>query len=104
MAPAHAPWPDGAMSGSSPADDVAAWARCGAMALTGDADGPPMAVATNAATVADLLAAPFGLDAAVLGERAAALRVSPRGPTACGRAPPPLPARAPGGARRPGPR
>lgn len=54
------------------------------MALTGDADGPPLAPATDAAAVADRLLAPFGLDAGVLSERAAHLGFRRRGRISCG--------------------
>lgn len=60
-------------------DPVLRWASSGAMALTGDADGPPLAPPTRAATTADELLAPFGLGAETLGERAAHLGLSRRG-------------------------
>jgi hypothetical protein len=50
------------------------WAACGAMALTGDADGPPLAPSTGAALVANGL----------LGERAALAGLSRQGTTSCG--------------------
>ncbi|HEX7132974.1 MAG TPA: CoA transferase [Iamia sp.] len=63
------------------------------MALTGDADGPPLAPPTTAALVADAELAPFGLDARVLAERAAALGLGRRGPVSCGGATRLLPGR-----------
>jgi hypothetical protein len=60
------------------------WAACGAMALTGDADGPPLLPATTAAADADALARPFGLDARLLAERAAHARLHRQGTTSCG--------------------
>ena len=60
------------------------WVRCGAMALTGDPDGPPLALATGAATQVDAALEPFGLDAGVLAERAALLRLSRNGMRSCG--------------------
>lgn len=41
------------------------------MMLTGHPDGPPLCPPTRAATLVDALAAPFGLDAGLLSERAA---------------------------------
>ncbi len=77
---------------------VLAWARCGAMALTGHANGPPLpapgrlaACAEDAAAelervaVAGGLGSLAGLDApALLGERAALLGLARRGSTAPG--------------------
>lgn len=60
------------------------WARCGAMALTGDAGGPPLAPPSPAAVVAGDLASRFGLDAGVLGERAAVAGFTRQGRTSCG--------------------
>ncbi|HMJ74846.1 MAG TPA: CoA transferase [Iamia sp.] len=60
------------------------WAASGAMALTGDADGPPLAPPTTAALVLDARLAPFGLDGRVLGERAALLGRGRQGSTSCG--------------------
>jgi hypothetical protein len=55
------------------------------MALTGDAGGPPLAPATDAAVVVDAALAPFGLDAGVLAERAASAGLARGGRVACGR-------------------
>jgi len=55
------------------------------MALTGDAGGPPLAPATDAAMVVDAALAPFGLDAGVLAERAASAGLVRGGRVACGR-------------------
>jgi len=64
------------------------WAECGAMALTGDAAGPPLApaapiasVVEAAAIVAGDVAAPA---AALIGERAATLGLARRGRISCG--------------------
>ncbi|MBX3313267.1 MAG: CoA transferase [Actinobacteria bacterium] len=65
-------------------DEVARWAASGAMALTGDADGPPLAPVTSAASRMDELLAPFGLDARVLSERAALLGLERSGSTSAG--------------------
>jgi hypothetical protein len=65
-------------------DEVARWAASGAMTLTGDADGPPLAPTTSAATRMDELLAPFGLDARVLSERAAYLGLTRAGSTSAG--------------------
>lgn len=65
-------------------DELARWATSGAMALTGDADGPPLAPATAAASTADDLLAPFGLGAEVLSERAAHLGLPRAGSTSAG--------------------
>ena len=54
------------------------------MALTGDPDGPPLAPDTTAASLADDLLAPFGLDAGVLAERAAHLGLQRAGLLSCG--------------------
>lgn len=54
------------------------------MALTGDADGPPLAPATTAALAVDEALAPSGLDARALADRAAHLGLSRRGATSCG--------------------
>lgn len=51
--------------------DARAWARSGAMALTGHRDGAPLYPHTRAAALVDELAAPFGLDSGLLSERAA---------------------------------
>lgn len=63
------------------------------MALTGDADGPPLLVATSAAAAVDEDLAPVGLDARVLGERAALLGLRRQGSTSCGGATRLLPTR-----------
>src|SRR5437870_481814 len=60
------------------------WAACGAMALTGDPSGPPLAPPTTAATAADECAGRFGLDASLLGERAALTGLRRHGRVACG--------------------
>lgn len=54
------------------------------MWLTGDADAPPLAPPTTAAVVLDAALAPFGLDAGVLGERAAHLGLVRSGNRSCG--------------------
>ena len=54
------------------------------MALTGDHPGPPLAPATAAAAVADEAGARFGVDASVLGERAALGGLGRQGRTSCG--------------------
>lgn len=54
------------------------------MALTGDRDGPPLAPATTAATVAHRALARFGLDETVLAERAAHLGLTRQGDRSCG--------------------
>jgi hypothetical protein len=54
------------------------------MALTGDADGPPLAPPTAAAAALDDALAPFGLDAGVLGERAASSGLARGGRASCG--------------------
>jgi len=54
------------------------------MALTGDPDGPPLFPASEVASAADDALAPFGLDAAVLAERAASGGLGRRGRTSCG--------------------
>lgn len=54
------------------------------MALTGDADGPPLDPGTDAADLADRLLAPFGLDAGVLAERAAHSGLRRQGRVSCG--------------------
>ena len=54
------------------------------MALTGDPDGPPLFPASEVASVVDDALAPFGLDAAVLAERAASGGLVRRGRTSCG--------------------
>ncbi len=63
------------------------------MALTGDADGAPLAVPTPAAEVVDDALRPFGLDAAVLAERAALLGLHRAGDRSCGGATRLLPCR-----------
>ena len=55
----------------TPSEDDRAWARSGAMSLTGHAGGAPLCPPTRAATLVDELAAPFGLDSGLLAERAA---------------------------------
>ncbi len=69
---------------SDPVRDRQRWAECGAMALTGDADGPPLAPPTTAAVALDAALAPFGLDAGVLGERAASMGLVRGGRRSCG--------------------
>ncbi|MEA3076028.1 MAG: hypothetical protein QOF60_936, partial [Actinomycetota bacterium] len=59
------------------------WAASGAMALTGDAGGPPLAPATAAAVVANGL----------LADRAALAGLSRQGTTSCGGSARLLPAR-----------
>jgi CoA-transferase family III len=54
------------------------------MALTGDADGPPLAPPTGAPAAVDAALAPFGLDAGVLGERAASSGLARQGRASCG--------------------
>lgn len=54
------------------------------MALTGDPEGPPLAPDTTAAVLLDEALVPFGLDASVLGERAAHLGLTRAGRTSCG--------------------
>lgn len=60
------------------------WASSGAMALTGDADGPPLVPSTTAAEMVDNALRPFGLDSGVLGERAALLGLTRTGARSCG--------------------
>ena len=60
------------------------WATCGAMALTGDPDGPPLFPASEVASAVDDALAPFDLDAGVLAERAASAGLGRRGRTSCG--------------------
>jgi hypothetical protein len=60
------------------------WASCGAMDLTGDPEGPPLALPWPVALRADALGRPFGLDARVLAERAAIAGLSRRGQVSCG--------------------
>jgi hypothetical protein len=54
------------------------------MALTGDADGPPLAPPTEAAAAVDEALAPLGLDAGVLAERAASSGLARQGRASCG--------------------
>ncbi len=54
------------------------------MALTGDADGPPLAPPTEAAAAVDQALTPFGLDAGVLAERAGSSGLARRGRVSCG--------------------
>jgi hypothetical protein len=54
------------------------------MALTGEAGGPPLAPPTSAAAALDDVLEPFGLDAAVLGERAAMWGLTRNGRRSCG--------------------
>ncbi len=56
------------MNGDAPTT-TSVWATCGAMDLTGDPGGPPLAVAWKAGPAVET-AASFGLDASVLTERA----------------------------------
>jgi hypothetical protein len=63
------------------------------MALTGDADGPPLAPPTEAAAAVDESLAPFGLDAGVLAERAASSGLARQGRASCGGGARLLPAR-----------
>lgn len=75
---------------------LARWAACGAMALTGAADGPPSGITARVAPAADVLASivadlsaevgqQVSVDgAALLGERAAIARMTRRGSTSCG--------------------
>jgi hypothetical protein len=66
-------------------DRIAArWASCGAMALTGDPDGDPLAPASAAPTVLDELLAPWGSGAEVLAERAALLGLARGGRRSAG--------------------
>lgn len=82
------------------AEPAACWARSGAMALTGDPDGPPLAAAAPAALVMadagrvlDSLAPGVVDDApALLGERAALLGLRRAGHVSCGGATRLLPA------------
>lgn len=64
--------------------EAAAWARSGAMALTGDGKGPPLAPSTRAAAMVDEVVGALGLDARVLSERAALMGLRRRGPVSCG--------------------
>ena len=85
-------------SATRDADEIAAWARSGAMALCGRAEGPalgpPTGLVSKLQSVAGVLrdrAAALGRDVtldplALLVERAALLRLSRRGTTSCGRA------------------
>jgi CoA-transferase family III len=54
------------------------------MALTGDPGGPPLAPPTDAAAAVDEALRPFGLDAAVLAERAASAGLARGGRASCG--------------------
>lgn len=60
------------------------WASCGAMALTGDRFGRPLAPPTDAADRVDEWLEPFGWDARVLGERAALHGLDRAGRVSCG--------------------
>ncbi len=60
------------------------WASCGAMHLTGDPHGPPLAPPTDAAGLVDDALVDLGLAASVLGERAALLGLGRAGQTSCG--------------------
>lgn len=65
---------------------TARWAASGAMALTGDADGPPLTVAAPVAALMDAAGAALGVAdaAALLGERAAIYGFSRNGRVSCG--------------------
>ncbi|HEY4378387.1 MAG TPA: CoA transferase [Acidimicrobiales bacterium] len=63
--------------------DLVRWASCGAMALTGDADGPPLAPPVRIEVLDEALV-DFGLDAAVVAERAALLGLRRGGRRSCG--------------------
>lgn len=54
-------------------DAITRWASSGAMSLTGDPDGPPLAPPTTAGVAVDALLHPFGPGAEALSERAAHL-------------------------------
>ena len=69
------------------------WASCGAMALTGDADGPPLALPGTVSLRAETLAGRFGLDAGLLAERAGTVGLRRRGRISCGGATRLLPTR-----------
>jgi hypothetical protein len=60
------------------------WAECGAMALTGDADGDPLVPPSDVVLVLDSLLALWGLDAGVVAERAALLGLRRQGRRSCG--------------------
>lgn len=69
---------------ASPAE-IADWARSGAMALTGRADGPPLVAPGRPATVVREQLAQLGENVpGLLGERAAYAGLSRRGPWSCG--------------------
>ncbi len=65
---------------------TARWAASGAMALTGDADGAPLAIGAPVALLLHAARAELGLDdaPALLGERAAIFGFSRRGRVSCG--------------------
>ncbi|HZQ57099.1 MAG TPA: CoA transferase [Acidimicrobiales bacterium] len=67
-------------------DAAALWASSGAMALTGDADGPPLPVDAPVAAVVHAAGEALGLDdaAVLLGERAAIFGFTRRGRVSCG--------------------
>ncbi len=61
------------------------WAACGAMALTGDPDGPGLVAPPRVVERIAVLGSRLGVDAlALLGERAAVSGFSRRGATSCG--------------------
>ncbi len=64
--------------------DRGRWAGCGAMHLTGDPGGPPLLPPNCAGPAVDGALARFGLDACVLGERAALLDLRRAGVRSCG--------------------
>lgn len=68
----------------SPLRPASSWASCGAMQLTGDPGGPPLAIPWHEAPRLEATAAGFGLDMAMLGERAAAASLGRRGHFSCG--------------------
>ena len=74
--------------------EVADWARSGAMALTGRADGPPLLAPGRAASsVREQLATLGRTHPGILGERAAYAGLTRRGPWSCGGAMRVLPSR-----------
>jgi len=63
---------------------ASSWASCGAMELTGDPGAPPLAIPWSAGPAIAARAARFGLDAAVLAERAALRSLRRAGRRSCG--------------------
>lgn len=67
-----------------PVSRPSTWASCGVMHLTGDPEGPPLAIPWHEASRLDALTGHFGVDTALLAERSATASLRRQGRCSCG--------------------